>query len=241
MYRKLEGVVLKKQNYKEADQIITLWTKEVGKVRVLAKAIRSNKSRLAYSVQDLSLVEIETAGKNLGVLTSAKQKKTYKAIRKDLSKIGLGFYATELVMKMTADEQANGPAYSYLLEFLDYLDKAQNLKQAELAVFGFALKLMECLGFSIEFAHNTMKIERSLTVHLNKLVKEKFDHVERLSFEDDLANKITKTIKDFIEFILERELKTEKIWMMIKSQIKRQKVNCRKRFRPQMVLISGNL
>ena len=70
-YQKLTGIILKKQNNKEADQIITIWTKEFGKIRCLAKSIRLPKSKLNSSMQDLSLVEFEVTGKHLPVLISS--------------------------------------------------------------------------------------------------------------------------------------------------------------------------
>ena len=40
------GIILKKQPLGEADELITLFTKEQGKVRVLAKSVKSAKSKL---------------------------------------------------------------------------------------------------------------------------------------------------------------------------------------------------
>jgi recombinational DNA repair protein (RecF pathway) len=45
-YSKAQGIVLKKQNYKESDQIVTIWSYEFGKIRVLARALRCPKASL---------------------------------------------------------------------------------------------------------------------------------------------------------------------------------------------------
>ena len=44
---KLQGFVLKRTNYGEADKILTVFTKERGKIKVLAKGVRKIKSRRA--------------------------------------------------------------------------------------------------------------------------------------------------------------------------------------------------
>ncbi len=53
------SIILKKQAFKEADELITVYTKEAGKLRVLAKSIKSPKSKLQHGLQVLFLVKIE--------------------------------------------------------------------------------------------------------------------------------------------------------------------------------------
>ncbi len=174
-YKKHTGIILKKQNYKEADQILTLWTKDSGKVRVLAKSIRLPKSKLAYAVGDLSLCEIDTAGGDFPVLIGAKPLRQYKSIQEDLQKIVIGFYAAELMLKMTADEHPNEIAFDLLSEFLKDLDHPEYFAKDYALLDKFSLDLLETLGF--------------------KLPQEKeVDHT---------------TINKFIEYILERNLKSE--------------------------------
>src|SRR3989338_8131522 len=107
-YRKFTGIVLKKQNYREADQIVTVWTRENGKVRFLAKGLRKPTSKLNYNLQDLSFVSFEVAGsKHLPTLISVVMSRSFKHLRSDLNKIGSAIFAAELMLRMTADEQPN--------------------------------------------------------------------------------------------------------------------------------------
>lgn len=146
-YKKLTGVILKKQNYKEADQILTLWTKEAGKVRVLAKSVRLPKSKLVYNLSELAEVKIEVVGhKTLPVVVSAAIKSNFKNLREDLVKMSSGFYAAELMMKMTADEHANQPAYELMLSFFHDLNGMDDLGHYAM-IDRFALNLSEVLGF----------------------------------------------------------------------------------------------
>jgi len=178
-YKKLTGVILKKQNYKEADQIITLWTREAGKVRVLARSVRLPKAKLCYSVQDLCLVEIDLAGRgNMMTLIGSKIIKQFKNLMTDLPKASKGFYAAELMMKMTADEHPNPQAFDLLVEFLTRQNKNMSVNDYS-GVDEFALRLADTLGFgSPEGAgsHKSVKefiqdlIEREL--HTDKLLTE---------------------------------------------------------------------
>ncbi len=145
-YKKLTGVILKKQNYREADQIVSCWTREAGKVRVLAKALRLPKSKLAYALQDLSMVEIHSVGRNLPTLIGAKPLNQFNGLRIDLKKAAMGFYAAELMLKMTADEHPNTAAFDLLANFLQQLDLVNPTPDYPF-VDSFALNLAQILGF----------------------------------------------------------------------------------------------
>jgi DNA repair protein RecO (recombination protein O) len=182
-YKKLTGIVLKKQNYKEADQILTLWTKDAGKVRVLAKSIRLPKSKLAYAVADLCLVEIDVVGGDLPVLIGAKPIKQFVSMRESLDKMAIGFYASELMLKITADEHPNFRVFTLFLDFLSSLDAlAYNPNDYQL-LDKFSLDLLDVLGFK---------------------------------FPDD-KQPDHRTINKFIEYILERNLKSESLLISLNN------------------------
>lgn len=145
-YTKASGVILKKQNYRETDQIITIWTSELGKVRVLARGIRLAKSKLAGALQDLSLVEFEVTGR-FPTIISAQVKNNFRGIRESLSKIAPAIYASEIILKMTADEQPNAQAFGLLVELLTRLHESDTELSAYTQVDLFALDLAEVLGF----------------------------------------------------------------------------------------------
>ncbi len=175
-YKKLTGIVLKKQNYREADQIITIWTKELGKVRVLAKSIRMPRSKLSYAVADLCHAEIDIVASSLPVLIGAKSVRQFRTLNEDLQKMAIGFYAAELILKMTADEHPNISAFDLLSDFLIDLDRAEDRAADYKLLDKFSLDLLDSLGFK---------------------------------FPDGGKNPDHSTINKFIEYILERNLKSE--------------------------------
>jgi DNA repair protein RecO len=144
-YKKAQGIILKKQNYKETDQILTIWTYELGKIRAIARGLRASKSKLAYNLQDLSLINFEITGK-MPVIISAQTVKNFKGIKNNLSKIASAFYAAEIMLKMTADEQTNTLALDLLVNFLDQLEQS-GVKGQKSDVDFFALNLAQALGF----------------------------------------------------------------------------------------------
>ena len=180
-YKKLTGIILKKQNYREADQILTVWTRESGKIRCLAKALRLPKSKLSFACQDLSEVELDLVGKNLPTLIGAKPLRQFKSLREDLKKTAIGFYAVELMLKMTADEHPNLEAFNLLSDFLHNLDELDYAAQYDQLLDLFCLNLLDALGFKVP--------EDSRVLNHGKINK-------------------------FIEYIIERNIKSEAfLWM----------------------------
>ena len=189
-YTKLTGVVLKKQNYKEADQIITVWTRELGKVRCLAKSIRLPKSKLAHAVGELGLCEIDLAGGNLPVLIGAKPMRQFQTLREDLQKTVIGFYAAELMLKLTADEHPNETAFDLLLQFLENLELSDYSVRYYPLLECFSLDLLDAFGFKMPQDLDSEKV---------------------MAMNSDQIEETHRSINRFIEYILERNLKSEKL------------------------------
>lgn len=151
--------MLKKQNYREADQIVTIWTEELGKLRCLARGIRKPSSKLVYNLQNFSLVSFEVSGRHLPVLTSCQTLQNFRLLYHDLGKIAAGCYAAELMLKLTADEHPNPKAYELLHKFFEHSDKDR------LSIF--CSELLEALGFSSKTSSAKLDFQE-----LNQLIEE---------------------------------------------------------------------
>lgn len=44
--QKVQGIVLRSRDYKEADQLVTIYTRELGKVTVQARGVKKTASKL---------------------------------------------------------------------------------------------------------------------------------------------------------------------------------------------------
>lgn len=63
-YLACQGFVLKKINYKESDEYITLFTRDLGKVRIIAKGIRNITSRRSSHIQTGNYISCILISKN---------------------------------------------------------------------------------------------------------------------------------------------------------------------------------
>ena len=108
---KTEAFTLRRTNLGEADRLIDFLTPG-GKITVLARSVRKEKSRLAGGIEMFCLSQItvhqsQKSGRN--VLTSAKMLKFYQHILSDLNRLEL---ASEIIRKIDrAAEQTDSPEY----------------------------------------------------------------------------------------------------------------------------------
>lgn len=150
MDRDMQAVILKKNLFSEGNEIITLYSREFGKVRGVARSVKSPKSKLAFALQNLFYIEAELApSKNLSVIKGARTIEVFKNIRDDLLKVNYALYAAELILKCTADEQPNALLFDLLINFLRHLDQDPDIKNHCCADF-FIFEALALCGYKIE-------------------------------------------------------------------------------------------
>lgn len=138
---KVQGVVLKRVNFGESDRVVTVFTKERGKISVVAKGVRRIRSRRAPYLEPLNeVILILHKGKNFEIVSEAKGKQQPK-LREDLKSLSFGFYAAELIDKLLPEQEPHEDVYILLQELLDNPELNENqVKQ-------FTLQLLWQLGF----------------------------------------------------------------------------------------------
>lgn len=140
-----EGVILRRSDVGEADRILTLYTPERGKIRLLARGVRRPGSRMAGHVELLVHSAFLVArGRNLDIVTQAQTRQAFAALRQDLERIGWGCYIAELLERMTPEQEGNYPAFLLLVEALDLLDRGGN---GEMIARSFEVHLLGYMGY----------------------------------------------------------------------------------------------
>lgn len=145
---KAKGIILRKTNFGEADQLVSIFTDTEGKIKVKAKGVRrlfsKNRGHLdLFSYSDLVIAK----GKELDTLVSASTIESFKNIKADLKKTALAYYFAELCDKLTAEKEENRKVFDLLLEVLRFLDKA---KLISIVARYFELNLLAALGYAPE-------------------------------------------------------------------------------------------
>lgn len=136
------GIVLSRTDFQEADRIITILTKDQGKVRLIAKGVRRVKSKLAGGIELFSVSEFTyIPGRGgIGTLISSRLKIHYGKIVTDLDRTMLGYELLKRIDRAT--EEAVGEEYFSLLKTsLHALDAQVALPHIELWFYAQLLSI----------------------------------------------------------------------------------------------------
>lgn len=150
MIYKAEGIILKGRNLGEADRILIIYTKELGKISTVAKGVRRNRSKLRGATQPLTHIEMVLyKGRNLDTITQCEVKEMFIAIREDLDRWAYANYIIELLAAMVPERQ---PHEGVFVLFLTAMHLVAALQEPELGALFFAIHFLRMLGFQPEIA-----------------------------------------------------------------------------------------
>lgn len=142
------AVILKRMDLGEADRIVTLFSRDEGKVRAVAKGVRRTTSRSAGHLEPFTLTDVLLAvGRELDVVSQADTLDAFREIREDLDLTTHALYLIEVVDLLTEDRSENRVVYEILVEGLDALRRDAD---ARLVLVIFHLRLLEALGYRPE-------------------------------------------------------------------------------------------
>src|SRR3954469_22621498 len=115
------AVVLRTTDWSESSRIATLWTREFGKVRALAKGGRRLKSAFENALDLLtvcSIVFIRKSPGTLDLLTEAQVVRRFPRLRDDLDALYAAYYVAELLSDWMEDYDPHPLLFDEALETL---------------------------------------------------------------------------------------------------------------------------
>lgn len=140
-----EGIILSRINYSEADRIITILTRDYGKVRVIAKGVRKIKSRKRGHLEVFNQVKFSALSvHDMDLMTEVELIEPHANVKKDLRKVSVAYYLMEIISKLTQTDEKNEFLYYFLAQKLHELDTTNALKTFR---FDCARELLVRLGF----------------------------------------------------------------------------------------------
>jgi DNA repair protein RecO (recombination protein O) len=141
-----EAVVLRHADWGEADRILTLYTREYGKVRAVAKGARKMRSRKAGHLEPFTRITVQLArARDLPIITQVETLEAYLSLREDLLLMGYASYVMELLDRLTYDEEGGNPTIFHLLT--ETLARLAGEVPPWLALRYYEMRLLDSLGY----------------------------------------------------------------------------------------------
>ena len=142
-----QGIVLRETNYKEADKILTVLTRDLGKRTVKARGCRRKNSKLTAASQLLVYSEMTLSERGeFTTLTEADPLEQFWSVRQDLEDLALASYFAEVTEATAQEGEAVPELLSLLLNSLYALDTLK--KPRALVKAAFELKLLCLTGYA---------------------------------------------------------------------------------------------
>ena len=143
---KTEGIVLTEFRYKEKSKIIRVFTKELGKISIMARGALGAKSPLVAISQMFSLNEYELyRGNSFYYIKNANIIKSNFNIRNSYDRLVYGSFILELYDKAFPEGEANENAFILLVKTLKLLENTDN--NILNLILAFEIKFISFMGY----------------------------------------------------------------------------------------------
>lgn len=143
---RVEAVILRHNDYGEADRMLTLYTAQIGKTRALVKGARKITSRKAGHIEPFTHVKLQLAkGRDLPLVTQADTIDTYLPLRENLLLTSQASYVVELLDRFTYEDGSENTSIFRLLT--DTLSRLASGADPWMVTRYYEMRLLDYLGF----------------------------------------------------------------------------------------------
>lgn len=241
LYR-CDAIVLSRMDFGEADRILTIFSRQHGKLRVIAKGARRPLSRLGPHLEYFCVTKLMLArGRELDVVTGAETIDPHIPIRESLDALGHASHMVEILGRLTEDRQENRAVFDLLASSLQLLDAGANCfhttrhyEFALLTLLGFRPELYRCIecqeelrpgdhafvaqqgGFLCELCQGRVPAVYLVSIdaqkYLRLLDRSGLSAVLQLELSPALREEVEALLGQYLRSIAEKDLNSLRIW-----------------------------
>lgn len=233
---KAQGIVIKQIDYGEADKILTVLSKEAGKISVIAKGIRKPLSKWAGHLELFVLADLVLAeGRNFYILSEAESKNFFPDLRKNLKNSGLAYFLAEILNKTLGEDEPQPKVFDLFLETLGKIGRHSNEIFLQYFIFnyfgilGYRPEVNKCV-ICAEDLKETKHLWNSVlggiicacstdkksgihlhsdTVKVLRLILTKDKRIFNLRLPAEVAKELKIIAENFLETVAEKQFKSK--------------------------------
>jgi len=155
-----QAIILKREDFRERDERIFLYTKDLGRITIVARGIRRIEAKLRGNLDIFNLVDIIfVEGASFPILTGVEMHKRFENLSRDISSYRAALAATNIVL-YTFEERAKDNFFGILYTALNKLDEFSALYGPKARLYSwlllkkFQLAVLHEQGYDIENSHS---------------------------------------------------------------------------------------
>jgi DNA repair protein RecO (recombination protein O) len=149
--KKAEAIILHSRKHGETSKILTLYTREFGKMSAMAKGARGARSKYLGTLETfnhVSLVFYQKQGRQLQYLSDASIEHSFPSVHAQLGKMALAAVACEIIDKSEQDDQSHPELFKLIVDTLAALNQYEaGLRNI---IRAFQIQFISLAGFEPE-------------------------------------------------------------------------------------------
>ena len=247
LYR-TEAIVIRRRDWGEADRLLTLYSREKGKIQAVAKGARKPRSRKSGHVELFARTRLLVArSRSIDIVTQAETVEIYRLLRESLETATLAHYFAELLDRFTGEAEPDQALYHLISSAFGWLCERNDLglvaRYYELQLLdlaGFRPELHDCpvCGTQLEPADSFFsppdggvlcracglgrRDARSLSLSAFKVLRygqtRQWNHFRRLRLTGPLHAEVESALHRYIVYLLERNLKSVEFMRQLRRE-----------------------
>lgn len=144
MLQKCEGIVIRTNHYGESNKVVTLYTREWGKIGVMAAGAKKPNSRLAAVTQPFTYGQfLVKKSSGLGSLQQGDIISSMRGIKEDIFLTAYASYIIDLTDKCTDEKKPNPYLFELLYQTINNMNEGLD---PEILVNIYEMKMLNSLG-----------------------------------------------------------------------------------------------
>jgi DNA repair protein RecO (recombination protein O) len=147
-----QGIVLRTRKIRESSRIVVFFTRDYGKISVVAKGSLKPKSKFGSSLELFtrsSIIFYRKENRDLHTLSHSDILNAHKGLKKDVVKLAYASVAGEMVERLVPGEEPNRQLFQLLDSALRQIDVAER-PQLEVILTSYVLKMLHIVGYGPE-------------------------------------------------------------------------------------------
>lgn len=244
---RVEAVVIGRREFREADRIVTLFSRELGKLQVIAKGARKPTARSGPALEYFARGRYMLArGRDLDVVTSAELLERPVQLEDNLTRLAYASHMAELTSRLAQEGQELPVLYDLLVKSLralgqspDDIATVRGFEIAALAQVGYQLDLWRCAQCQSELQAEvnflglrtsgvlcgncrasdgrTLAISVNAQKYLRLLGRQGQEAGRQVSIDQTLAVELERVMASYVSSVLERDLTSLRVLKEIRE------------------------
>lgn len=234
MLTRTEAITLRSIDYGETSQIVTLFTRQYGRLTVMAKGSRGPRARFGSTLQPgayAQAVFYYRPGQSVHTLSEMSHVTVWRNVTRDIEKLSISLRLVELVNALFLDGDAHERLFDSIVEILTRLD-AEHTRPGNLWPI-FQLRLATELGFEPAFERGdidavaatailslsdgrvvqvhgsgTVGVERAVLRAFAVFARASIESAMRLNMTDPVARRVNQLVESYLRYHVERAYPT---------------------------------